>query len=229
MDFTFGIITNGSNSDRIVKIVESIAFQYIPNYQIIVVGGNSYGKSLCSGNILWIPFDETTKPNWITRKKNIITENAKYNTIVYLHDYIYLLPGWYIGMTYIQPNWDICMTQILNVDDSRYRDWVIWADKDYINDPSYNGEPGVRSNIIDRVLPPYNYDKTKNMYISGAYFIAKKYVMQTCQLDETLTWGQSEDVKWSEEVLLKEKYRYVMNPYSKVKLMKYKDVAARVI
>lgn len=53
MDFTFGIITAGSKnhrekvnnqsvSARIVQIINSILSQGIPNFEIIIVGGNDY-------------------------------------------------------------------------------------------------------------------------------------------------------------------------------------------
>ena len=79
MNFTFGIITELGVWDG---VIESIVSQNIPNYEIIVVGGKSP-----SSNVKHIPFDETYKKDWITRKKNIITSEARYTNIVYMHDY----------------------------------------------------------------------------------------------------------------------------------------------
>lgn len=223
MEFTFGIVTDGNSIERIKKIINDIRNQEIPNSQIIVVGGQEIE------GIDWISFDETIKPKWITKKKNLITQHAKYENIVFMHDYVTLLPEWYLGMELFGNDWDICMTQIINSNNERYRDWCIWADKDYILNDSYNNEPGVKSNIIKRILPPYTYNKTQNMYISGAYFIVKKYVMEKYPLDESLVWGQGEDVKWSGQVLLEEGYTYKMNIHSKAKLLKRKDRAAELL
>jgi acyl-coenzyme A synthetase/AMP-(fatty) acid ligase len=56
------------------------------------VGGNN---DFNGNDIVHIPFDETQKPMWITKKKNLITQNSKYENLVFLHDYIILNNGWY--------------------------------------------------------------------------------------------------------------------------------------
>ena len=82
MKFTFGIITYNDEA-RTLLAIKSILRENIPDCQIIVVGGeNLYNND----NITHIPFDESIKEGWITKKKNIITENAKYDNIVYMHD-----------------------------------------------------------------------------------------------------------------------------------------------
>ena len=73
MDFTFGIITYKDNENLINQIIDSIEFQNIPNYEIIVVGSCNIDRK----NLKIIPFDESIKPSWITRKKNIITEKIE--------------------------------------------------------------------------------------------------------------------------------------------------------
>jgi hypothetical protein len=68
MDFTFGIITGGNSDDNIQIMVDSIRGQEIPNYEIIIVGKtNIKGEDITS-----IPFDETIKNIWHTKKKNLI-------------------------------------------------------------------------------------------------------------------------------------------------------------
>jgi hypothetical protein len=93
MDFTFGIITGGNNDGMIGEIILSIQNQNIPNYEIIIVGESKINANNCT----IVPFNENIKPAWITKKKNIITELAKYENIVYFHDYIFLESGWYEG------------------------------------------------------------------------------------------------------------------------------------
>jgi hypothetical protein len=86
MDFTFGIITDGSNDILLEKLIESIIFQNIKTYEIIIVGNTK----LTNSNIIIIPFDESVHSSWITRKKNIIASTAKYENIVLLK-YIHLI------------------------------------------------------------------------------------------------------------------------------------------
>ena len=67
------------------------------------------------------------------------------------------------------------------------------------------------------------------MYISGGYWIAKKYVMEEERLDESLGWGEAEDYEWSERVLWNKKYRYKMNIHSTVQTLKDKRLSAEIL
>ena len=210
MNFTFGIITNNCNVDNINKIIDSIEYENIPKYEIIIVGECKVSRK----NTTVLSFNETIKKSWITKKKNLITNNAKYDNIVYMHDYYILNKGWYEGFLNFGDKWDLCMNKINNKDGSRFRDWCAWDDPElnYIN-----GNHRV-------CLPSYNYDKTKYMYISGGYWIAKKYIMEKYQLNESLVWGQSEDVEWSKRTLKNVNYR--MNTKSSVTILKQKSLSA---
>lgn len=217
MEFTFGIITDGRYDNWVNQIIDSIEEQNIHKYQVIVVGNSNINRA----NTKVIRFCEEPKPAWITRKKNIITEQAKYNDIVYMHDYVKLMPNWYAGFVKFDqenPNWHISMNKIINYDGTRYRDWVFW-------DHPSTGCPGRFGMPKTLVLAPYDYKDTNYLYISGAYWVARKVVMSMYPLDENLSWGQGEDVKWSFQI--RDMFRYQMNQYSSVKLLKQKDVAAR--
>jgi len=65
------------------------------------------------------------------------------------------------------------------------------------------------------------------MYISGGYWLAKKYVMEEEPLNEKLGWGESEDVEWSKRVL--NKFSYKMNTYSTVQTLKDKRLSAEYV
>lgn len=205
MDFTFGIITGGGNDSYLNQIIDSIEAEDIPNYEIIIVGATSINRN----KTILIPFNDTIKPGWITKKKNIITENAKYENIVYFHDYIKLENGWYNGQLKSGNDFHIRMDKIINYDGSRFRDWCIWPHNNNFMD-----------NLIGReCLIPYDLiHLSKYMYISGSYWIGKKHIMEEFPLDENLLWGQGEDVKWSKQIRVK--YDFNMNVNSSVKIMK---------
>jgi glycosyltransferase involved in cell wall biosynthesis len=221
IDFTFGIVTSGNKYDDLNKIIDSIENQDIPNYEIIIVGNCEIKRKKTK----LIEFDESIKTSWITRKKNIITNYSQFENIVYLHDYIKFHDDWYKGFLKFGNNFDICMNRIINCDGTRYRDWCLcmWNDPNILN---IDGERnGLISEIVEpgmKCLLPYDEDRfTKHMYFSGAYWVAKKNVMLEFPLNEKLIWGQGEDVIWSMEV--REKYKFSMNKYSTVELLKYKD------
>lgn len=208
MNFTFGIITDGTADINIKQIISSIKSDVKNEYEIIIVGNSKIQ------DIQVVKFDETIKPAWITKKKNIITELAKYDNIVYIHDYIKFCSGWYDGFLKFGDNFDVCMTKLITPSNKRYRDWTLdcMLKIDHIID---------QSRRYERLLPYEETDLSKYMYISGAYMVCKKEVMKKYPLNENLTWGQSEDVFWSMEI--RKQYDFSINQYSTAQLLKEKD------
>ena len=203
MNFTFGIITNDKCQNNINTIIASIRNLNIPNYEIIVVGGSNID------NIIYIPFDESIKHNWITKKKNIICEIAKYDNIVLIHDYVELCDDWYIGFLKFGDDFDICNSKVLNNNGIRFRDYTIYP---------YNNCP-----FSSRALLPYNYPPSyklsKISYISGAYYIIKKQIALKYPLDERLCWADGEDVVLTKQ-LVNNNIILKCNPHSTVKFLK---------
>lgn len=209
--WTFGIITAGGEEANvnISKAILSIYDQNIPldSYEIIIVGGEP-----CDGpNIKYIPFDETQKKAWITKKKNIIAREASFPNLCLMHDYVILKDGWYKGFEEFGYDWSHCMNPIANKDGIRFRDWVTWLTP-----------PGVHPN--KDTIRFLNYDDqsmVKKQYISGTYYCVKKSWALQQPLDERKSWGQSEDVKWSMEC--RDRWNYRCNPNSMVQFLKQKD------
>lgn len=223
MDFTFGIVTDGNGDHYIQTVIESIEKNNIPNYEIIIVGNT---KIINTELIKTIPFDETVYVGWITKKKNIIAENAKYENIVLLHDYVKLNDNWYNGfLQFGNTDFDWCITPIITIDGNRFRDYTLFPCKvDYLN---INYSPTDIDNYFEHhCLLPYdfvnNIKTNKYMYISGAYYIIKKHIALKYKLDENLVWGRGEDVEISKRlhannIIIK------CNRFSSVSLLKHKQ------
>ena len=122
MKFTFGLVTSGTSDQSVNLVIDSIERLNIPEYEVLVVGNSSVTRN----NTRIIPFDESVRRAWITRKKNLITENAKSENVVYSHDYIVYENDWYEGWLNYGDDYKVAMNRILNADGSRYRDWVVW-------------------------------------------------------------------------------------------------------
>jgi hypothetical protein len=208
MDFTFGVCATSSSKNYHKNLIESIENLNIPNYEILFIGD----QGCQDDRVRLIEFDDSVRPGWITKKKNILTQEAQYDNIVYLHDYISFHPYWYEGFLKLNKNFDLCMNVILNSDGSRFRDWCL---NPYSVSPPYGP-------ITNRefFLPYEESGLSKKMYFSGSYWVGKKQFMLENPLDENLLWGHGEDIKWSEEV--REKTDFVMNPLSIVYCQKYK-------
>ena len=190
MKFTFGVCTTSGNEQRIKNIISSIEKNNIPpaNCEIIVIG-NVIKPQYSDISIKIFPFDESKKDGWITKKKNIITKEAKYENIVFMHDYVTLEDGWYQSMCQFGNEWNLLMNKIINYDGTRFRDWILCG--------SWTNNPFVEPNT-NKGLLPYDEKRLSNwMYFSGTYWIAKREFMLQHSLDESLLWGQGEDVEWS--------------------------------
>lgn len=208
MQFTFGIVTNGNDLDKIIKSIYDLN---IPkeNYEILIVGSC---KTSYEENIFKIPFDETIKSGWITRKKNLITINSTKENIVFLHDYVIFDKNWYNGYLEFGNDWDVCTNIQLNPSGCRFRDWVL-------HECSFDGF-GFQG--YGRLIP-YDQESANYVYINGTYWIAKKHVMEKIPLDETRAWGESEDLAWTKAI----KYfgcKIKFNQKSINYLLKEKDV-----
>jgi hypothetical protein len=248
MDFTFGIITI-NNIENINKIIDSIEIQNITNYEIIIVGCNKTFNlttlnKLIRKNCTCIPFDESMYSTWITKKKNIITQNAKYENVVYMHDYIILEDNWYSGYLEYGNKFDVIINPIKNLDGTRFRDWILnmyflrglYLVNDIRTKPIINApDQWIQrdEDVINKYdINPYqqvhflSYDNDgkelqQYIYISGTYWVAKKHIMEEFPLNENLLWCQSEDVEWCQR--LRNKYIFSCNKYSICKFIKQKD------
>jgi hypothetical protein len=216
MNFTFGIITAGGAENNLHSIIDSIEALGIPKYEVIIIGNANIERH----HTTVIPFDETIKPMWITRKKNLVTAHAHYENIVYLHDYVAFSKDWYEGFLKFGDDFKVCMTKIVNPDQSRFRDWVLWPHNNHSIDK-----------IVEKnkqCLLPYDVTSlSRYMYISGTYWVAKKHLMLEYPLNETLSWGEGEDVEWSKQV--RQKHVFSMNPFSTVCFLKTKDPIFKVM
>jgi hypothetical protein len=210
MDFTFGICTSNKKEsfENIIKSIESIEKQCIPNYEIIIIGGfgNSYSQY---NNINRIEFDENIKNNWITKKKNIIAQEAKYENLVIFHDYFSFSKNWYNSFFEIEKDFlecDVCCCPIFMKNKIRhFSDWVT------LDHP-----------ILGKYfsLNYKNWNETKYQYISGGFFIVKKEFFMKNKLNEKLSWyekdknGNNEDVEWS--LRIRDKAKIICNPKAHV-------------
>ena len=181
MKFSFGIITSPKSSSYLKKVIKSIKKQNIPEdkYEIVVVGGNKeLNLAIFATSILM-----KMKRQAGLQEKNLITLNANFENIVYIHDYIKLSKGWYKGFLEFGNDFEVCINKILNYDDTRYRDWTLWTSNE-------NELDNVLSDVNSECLIPYEVTHlSKFMYISGAYWVAKK-LMENFPLDENLAWGE---------------------------------------
>lgn len=226
MNITYGIITCDDTCQFIPKIIESILGQNGLNYEIIIIGGNRDWTEIDS-RINHIKFDENIKKSWITKKKNLITENATNEIIVYLHDYVYFDKNWLKELENFGENWDLLCNPVLNENGGPFRSLA------YLDKPNLGRKWTIREKWCPlegfhcegshhHIAHPENGFDHRYVYINGTYFIAKKHIMEKYPLNEELSWGMGEDAEHS--IRIRDKVKIVYNPHSIVKLCKHKEL-----
>lgn len=204
--WSFVIVTGGSCPDILCNSLESILkeFKGKDNYEIIVVGQNK-DFPLINEHIIYKSYIGVNLiPGWITYKKNIGVSMANYDKCVIMHDYIALGEGWLSGFDRFHQDFDVCTNRILFKDGRRGRDWTVY---DYPH--------------IGAALLPYGKN-SEFIYISGAYFVVKTLFFLHNKLDESLRWGEAEDIEWS--LRIRNNTRIVFNINSYCKFVKNKTL-----
>jgi len=200
MRYTFAITTDFSNEKQLNEVIESIrqmqlTYEFFEEFdhEILVIGGKEKEDD---EEVRYIYFDESEKPGWVTRKKNILVQEAKFENIVLMHDYFLFDEKWLEAYERFGDDWEICSNpQLLFNGKRHFTDWVTWDSPIY---PRYTA------------LPYDEWSMTKYMYQSGGYMVVKKYVLNENPFNENLVWGQADDVEWSLRV--RDRYKWVCNP-----------------
>lgn len=174
--WTFGIITDGSKEEVLEKQIQSIIDLKIPFFEIIICG--PYEDLKKRSYIKNIPFNE--KIAWITKKKNLICEKAKYENLVITHNRFIFDKDWFEGMKKYGNYFEVLTCKILSPSGKRAGDWLTY------------GRPIEDRWINEMGLLEYN-DWDENGIINGSFYILKKSVWEKCPWDESRVWGMAED------------------------------------
>ncbi|MFH1425105.1 MAG: hypothetical protein ABIG28_00020 [archaeon] len=185
-NWSFGIISGGTTDMEVDRAVDSIISLGIPEYEIIISGfyGGKYSKKRPK-NVRLLPFDHVLP--WITRKKNLICEAAKYENLAIIHDKFSFEKDWHEGMKKYGNYFEILGCTIRDTDGRRAQDWVTYGiPLRPFSKLSFTGGGG---NLEDR-----DWDRNINI---GGFALLKKSVWKECPWDERLLLFQTEDMKIS--------------------------------
>ncbi|MEN9406979.1 MAG: hypothetical protein RLZZ455_195 [Candidatus Parcubacteria bacterium] len=177
--WTFGIITNGERDDWMDEIIASIRALNIPEYEIIVCG--KY-KERNEKNFRYIAFNERAERGWITKKKNLICNVARYENLCILHDRLVFEKDWFKGMRKFGNAFELlgCVQRDFETG-IRAGDWL-----------THGGKIHERYKISRLEYTDWDFA----LYLSGQLTIIKKSIWEKVLWDETKYWGE-EDVDFS--------------------------------
>ena len=229
MNFTFGIcVSQNTNPDFLDKQFGSIlvAADYLTYYEVILSGQitdecfSVAEKFADTMSVKLIPYEgPPDKHGHITKKKNMIAENAKYDMLCVMHDYFILPPDFVNWVPLSKKTVYVC--PIHTLEGGRHSDWAISPARmqEYIN-----AEPSAAQELM-AIAPHENAPKyvcglpylceglSSIQYISGGLITLPTEILLDIRFDENLYWGDAEDLEWSERLV--KKYTLVTSGYSK--------------
>ena len=174
--WTFGIITDGSKEDTMNKQIDSILKLKIPYCEIIVCGNVTKLKK--RKKVKYIFFHPGIP--WITKQKNMICKNAKYENLVITHNRFNFDKNWYKGMKKFGNYFEVLVCKILDPLNRRAGDWLTYG-------------RNIEDRWINEIgLLEYN-DWDENGIINGSFHILKKSIWKKSPWDERKIWGMQED------------------------------------
>ncbi len=100
--WTFGILTSGP-SPHACRMVEEIRSLALPGYEILLCGPEP-GPLPDDPRVRRIDLDRPEPRGWITRKKNLIAEQARHENLCLLHDRFRLPPNFVEAVTKLGPS-----------------------------------------------------------------------------------------------------------------------------
>ena len=192
--WSFGIITNGKNTEKVNVLISSIEALHIPEYEVIVCGQHDTADQ--STKVFDIDVDDRDLRAPITRKKNKIAEKAKYENLVILHDRYIFPEDWFTKMSQYGNNFELLAIPNIGPKGGRVNDW-----------PVFLGLPS-QPRIVGSYLLPYS-SYSYSLYMQGGLMIVKRSVFNDIKLDENLYWGELEDVAFSKIAYLKGYFLYI--------------------
>jgi len=201
--WTFGIITNGKRADWLEKTIKSIRDQKVPEYEIIICGTIPPRHD---EDIKIINFYHRDDLGWITRKKNIIAKEARYENLCIVHDRLVFEKDWFKGMKKWGNNFDH-LSCVQKFEEKRINDWEM-----------HEALPGMEFSFVS--LMDYR-DWDWLCCEGGQLHILKKHLALKVLWNETYYWGRPEDLRISNDLrdigaILR------FNPWSSFQVMAYR-------
>lgn len=205
--WTFGIVTNGTRNDWVEQMIQSIVRQKIPEFEIIVAG-KYFDRE--EAFVKYIPVEDHLPR--VTRRKNEICRNAKYENIVVLHDRVVLDEGWFEGMKHFGNCWD-WIGCVVEHKGSRSYDWFSTGYPQYLTE-------------FDRNRGALAYEDWDKWSVTNAgIFIIKKRVWKEAEWNELDHYPGNDDMIFSTD-LENRGFFPRFNPYSRCEALSFHSIDA---
>lgn len=189
--WSFGIVSDGRKNERILNIISQIKAFEIPNYEILICGPSPAETLPENVTILDdkdLYFDVRIP---ISKKKNRIIDNARYNNLVIMHDRISFAKDWYLKICAYRNYFDQLCIPILDEETQslRVNDWI----KSFYDFTQFQLSKSTKLDYAE-------WDR--HIYSDGGFMLIKKHILAKTKLNPYLNWGEIEDVDLSQRLYL---------------------------
>jgi hypothetical protein len=196
--WTFGILTSGE-SPQAATMAAAILELDLPNVEVIFCGPRPVGAP-DDPRVSAIDLERPEPRGWITRKKNLIADRARYDNLCLLHDRFVITPDWadalneygvcYSFLTFPQVYYAGVHRQF----PLRYPDYQLLAQEQGL-------EGSLETAVYDahRVLCPDYDDFSETSFCCRGLYLARRSLWNLVRQDETLYHCEWEDISFGLE------------------------------
>lgn len=178
--WTFGILTTGARLGNVEQFIDSVERYCKEPYEILIVSPVDLGAIAERHNVRVLNFAEHDDLGWITRKKNLICEEAAYSDILVCHDRFTLDPQFTTDFAAWGYAYGLAAVRVRLEDGQRALDWAVVSSQNQV---------WSAGGLLDyRAYSQYAYNP------GGATLIRKAF-WRDFPWNENLFWNEHEDVE----------------------------------
>ena len=196
--WTFGILTSAASAQA-AEMASAILSLDLPNVEVIFCGPRPAGVPN-DPRVSAIDLDEPEPRGWITRKKNLIADRARFDNLCLLHDRYVITPDWADALsTYGQCYSFLTFPQVYyagvgNQFPQRYPDYQLLS-----QDRGIHGALATSVYDADRVFHPDYDDFSETAFCCGGLYLARRSLWNLVRQDEALFHCEWEDISFGLE------------------------------
>jgi GT2 family glycosyltransferase len=177
---TIGILTLGDRPRELEHLLASVRLHCHLPHEVIIVSPEGIDTSAYKSHFQHIPFSERDDYGWITRKKNLICDRARYSDIIVCHDRFHFSKDFFSFYEDWGCGYGIAGPKVRLPDGKRGLDWGIVRGSNHT---------WSRGGLLE-----YR-DCSPHAYIPGGVTMIRKSFWRHFPWAEDLFWNEHEDVE----------------------------------
>jgi glycosyltransferase involved in cell wall biosynthesis len=178
--WTFGMLTSAKRMENVKRFVDSIERLCPDPYEIIIISPNENDFPSFGKNVRVIQFREHDDLGWITRKKNIICEQAVYSDLLICHDRYWLDANFFQAFASWGYSYGLAAPRVRLPGGRRALDWAVVSSRD-------------RAWSSGGLLSYFAY--SRYAYNPGGATLIRRDFWRDFPWNENLFWNEHEDVE----------------------------------